>query len=169
MSAYEKISSFGQYAVKRFSNIAEIAKLNALNLKENNVQSRLFEKLGRRYFSLQEESPREELLQIMEDIRESIFKASAYTEKLRFLRNRRVCPACGQRVSREAIYCQRCGIMLPLQPLIIDSDQISDQTAVAVEDESIENVEENVVEENIIKENIIEENVIEEDLIKSAE
>jgi hypothetical protein len=168
MGVYEKLTVLGDRAVKKLSNLAEIARLNALNLKETSVQNGLFDKLGRRYFNLYGENPSEELLQITEDIKESLFKTSVYKEKLQFLRNRRVCPACGQRVSRDAVYCQRCGVMLPAPPLAIGSVAEAPIKAVEAPKESIS--EESISEESILQESILQESIskeIVEDLIKS--
>lgn len=173
MGAYEKLTLLGDRAVKKLSNLAEIARLNALNLKETSFQNKLFDKLGRRYFNLYGENPSEELLQITEDIKESLFKTSAYKEKLQFLRNRRVCPACGQRVSRDAVYCQRCGVMLPAPPLVIDSvpkEIISEKIIEELISEKL--TSEEVISEKLTSEKIISEEItseIIEDLVKNTD
>jgi formylmethanofuran dehydrogenase subunit E len=107
MDLFDTIKAQGQEVVKKAKEVTENVKLNNQIREEENKMREAFTEIGELYY--------EEHNEIQEDKYVEAFKTIELAkEKIIQLKGIRTCENCGADVSKDAVYCSKCGEKIEL-------------------------------------------------------
>lgn len=118
MSFFENLSKrvgeVAQSAAKKSSELVEITKLNvSIGSEEEKIQ-KLYAKMGKKIYEIF--SSGSEVEDIFEEDCEAIKKHQQNIEilkqKIREIKNVKVCPNCGIEINKISVFCSKCGTKL---------------------------------------------------------
>lgn len=103
------ITDAGKTAAAKARDLTEILQLKSQIGSEKSRLQETYRALGKLYYQEHQDEEEHPQAAVFEAVRESRKRIALMEEKLRDLENTAVCPACGARVSKDAVFCSRCG------------------------------------------------------------
>ncbi|MGI6776663.1 MAG: zinc-ribbon domain-containing protein [Acetivibrionales bacterium] len=107
----KRVGEVAQTAAKKSSDLMEITKLNmSISTEEDKIQ-KLYQKIGREVY--QRFCSNDEVLDYFKEDCKSISNhmenISSIKEKIRQIKNIRVCTGCGAEIGSSSSFCPKCG------------------------------------------------------------
>ncbi len=105
----KKISQTGQGVVQKTKDATETLKLNSMISDEEKRVNELYTEIGKKYFELHSETFETELENMINGIKQSQSRISAFSEQVKKLKGVVRCPNCGGEVAYNSQFCNLCG------------------------------------------------------------
>ena len=106
------IGNGSRKAANKVKDMTGILQLKSKLSAEREKINRAYISLGQAYYDKHELSVEEEFANEFKIIGAGLVKIAALEDEIAELEGARVCPECGSRVERSAMYCSRCGALM---------------------------------------------------------
>lgn len=118
------------FAEKKTDSVVELSKLKYQSSQLNNELRSLHEKLGSAVYSMMksEYNNRELIDSLASEIEEVQNALQGVNQKIAEKRELKLCPACGVRNDKEALYCMKCGNRLVTVPDVEPAAEEAEKT-----------------------------------------
>jgi len=113
MSIFDEIGKLivetGQNAAQRTRGISDAMKLNSMISEEERSIKNAFYQIGKKYCELFGGNPDQNLVQLVNEVRDSMEKIQTYSDQIKQIKGIVSCSSCGSEVSNESSFCEFCG------------------------------------------------------------
>ena len=107
------ISDVGNTTLQKGKDAVNVAKYNRLIADEEREITKVFEKIGQKYF--EEHSEDGEYADLIEIVKGSYDKIKEYQDVVNDLQGIIICETCGSSIPRGAAFCPECGIKVEIK------------------------------------------------------
>jgi uncharacterized protein (DUF2164 family) len=137
----ETITNKGKDVAKKAKDLAEIASLRTqITIQESSV-NRIFQELGKMYYEQHKAGAGDEIVEKCSQIDTAVAEIERLKQAVMTLKGIRKCPVCGADVDDSAIYCSKCGAVLPV-PEAEPEEPVAEDTEVPAQEPKAETEEE---------------------------
>jgi DNA repair exonuclease SbcCD ATPase subunit len=110
----ETITNKGKDVAKKAKDLAEIASLRTqITVQESSV-NRVLQELGKMYYEQHKAGTSDDITEKCSQIDTAVAEIERLKQAVMTLKGIRKCPVCGADVDESAIYCSKCGVVLPV-------------------------------------------------------
>lgn len=109
----KKFSEASQSTIQKTQNMAESVKLNSMISDEEKKIKELCTQIGKLYVSKYKETPDDDFLTLVEEVKEAEAKITQYKDRIIELKGAGKCPNCGAEIANDAVFCSSCGTAVP--------------------------------------------------------
>ncbi|OMH19753.1 hypothetical protein AC231_18835 [Clostridium pasteurianum] len=98
-------------AVKKTGEFIEISKLNLdISCEEKKIDV-LYAKIGKKIYAqyMKDRFVNNNFIKYCKEIDEIKYKISSIEKKILKVQNKKICPLCGNELTKNAVYCEHCG------------------------------------------------------------
>lgn len=147
--AMDTLAVAGKGVSKKASEVSAVTKANLKVVNSERDLQDMFRQLGQEFF----ENYREQASELFPDIIGRIEKKQSQLaqdrEELAKLKGQKTCPHCGEVISVNANYCEKCGENIVIVEQIDDSEEAKEQSFSSTEQEEISESEESLESEEL--------------------
>lgn len=140
--AMDTLAVAGKGVSKKASEVSAVTKANLKVVNSERDLQDMFRQLGQEFFENYPEQATELFSDIIGRIEKKQRQLAQDREELARLKGQKACPHCGEIISVDANYCEKCGKNTVIVEQIDDSEQVQEQSVSSVEQEEISTQEE---------------------------
>lgn len=112
------ISDAGQSMAQRGRNFSDSNKFNSMITNEERSIALAYSELGRLYIEKYEGNYNDEMVELVNRVKESEARIEDYRKRVQQLRNVQTCPQCGLELKKGDMFCPSCGCKMPeIEPM----------------------------------------------------
>ena len=120
----ENISTVSEKAVNMTNAVAETTSLKSKIAQEESLQKKLYEEIGKYYFSKYASEADEEVADMICKIKVSIDNVKEMRHQISVIKGVKVCPSCGAENLLSANFCTECGKQIPKEASPLTDDMM---------------------------------------------
>lgn len=120
----KKVSEAGQTTIQKAKELSDITKYNSLISEEEKNINNTYYQIGKLYVSMHSNEASEEFTGMIANIVDAESKIMEYRKQIQDIKGICRCENCGAEVSKNAMYCNSCGNVLPKTESIEASDYV---------------------------------------------
>jgi hypothetical protein len=129
----ETITNKSKDVARKAKDLAEIASLRTqITIQENSV-NRVFQELGKMYYEQHKAGTGDDIAEKCIQIDDAVAEIERLKQAVMKLKGIRKCPVCGVEVDEIAVYCFKCGALLPV-PEAAPEEPAAEEAVSPVED-----------------------------------
>lgn len=106
------ITDKSREVVEKAKDLTEVLQLKSQISSERAKMNDAYTSIGKTFFKMTEDEISEPYKNDFEAVRTCIAKISALEEEISVLEGIRICALCGAKVSKDSIYCGKCGAFM---------------------------------------------------------
>ena len=88
---------------------AEYIKLSNAISAQRNREKELYQEIGKLYFEKNHEEPQQEFVELFSSVKEIKRDIKKLNNELAQYKKNITCPLCGQSISKDSTFCNKCG------------------------------------------------------------
>ncbi len=157
--AMDTLAEAGKGVSKKASEVSAVTKANLKVVNDERDLQDMFQQLGQEFLENYPEQATEMFANIVGRIEKKKKQLEQDREELARLKGQKTCPHCGEMISVNANYCEKCGKSTVVVEQIDDESQAEKEDFQGVEEEISEKTEKIDGEETLEKSEEIEEKI----------
>ena len=118
----KKASATTAKAAQQVKILTETTKLNSMISDEEKKINNHYYEIGKRYATLHQNDPEQELAELVAAVVESEKKIKEYRTQIQDMKGVACCEKCGAEVAKEAAFCSVCGAPVPKPAVPVRDD-----------------------------------------------
>ena len=114
---YKKVSNAANYTAKETGRLSELAKVKYNLMKEKAKLEDAYKEMGELYYNQMKNSEYDDkkIALAYDKIEKSISGIERLNTQTNVINNTKVCPKCGEKLTKEMSYCPKCGEELKVE------------------------------------------------------
>ncbi len=114
---YKKVSNAANYTAKETGRLSELAKVKYNLMKEKAKLEDAYKEMGELYYNQMKNSEYDDkkIALAYDKIEKSISEIERLNAQTNVINNTKVCPKCGEKLTKEMSYCPKCGEELKVE------------------------------------------------------
>lgn len=114
---YKKVSDAANYTAKETGRLSELAKVKYNLMKEKAKLEDAYREMGELYYNQMKNSEYDDkkIALAYDKIEKSISEIERLNAQTNVINNTKVCPKCGEKLTKEMSYCPKCGEELKVE------------------------------------------------------
>ena len=114
---YKKVSNAANYTAKETGRLSELAKVKYNLMKEKAKLEDAYKEMGELYYNQMKNSEYDDkkIALAYDKIEKSISEIERLNTQTNVINNTKVCPKCGEKLTKEMSYCPKCGEELKVE------------------------------------------------------
>lgn len=110
----EMITDKSKVAADKAKNVAGVLQLKSKLSAEKDKVNKAYAAMGKAFYEAHKEEGCEDFAESFAEIGESLAKITELEDAILELEGNRVCPECGAKVDKDALFCKKCGAPMPV-------------------------------------------------------